>query len=103
MRKTSLNQGWEFMRGEPSNFPGMQRETKVVNLPHDFMVEGDVDAHARGGSEVGFYHGGVGTYTKVLELAEKDLAEVMELDFEGCFGLTKVLVNGHPAGRHRYV
>ena len=59
MRKTSLNQGWEFMRGEPSNFPGMQRETKVVNLPHDFMVEGDVVAHARGGSEVGFYHGGV--------------------------------------------
>ncbi len=102
MRKTSLNQGWEFMRGEPSNFPGMQRETKVVDLPHDFMVEGDVDAHARGGSEVGFYHGGVGTYTKVLELAEKDLAEVRELDFEGCFGLTKVLVNGHPAGRHRY-
>ena len=37
MRKTSLNQGWEFMRGEPSNFPGMQRETKVVDLPHDFM------------------------------------------------------------------
>lgn len=102
MKKTSLNQGWEFMEGEPSNIPGMNKETRTVNLPHDFMVEGDVDAHARGGSEVGFYHGGAGTYTKVLELAKEDLTDVMELDFEGCFGLTKVLVNGHPAGRHHY-
>lgn len=102
MKYTKLNEGWEFMERDPSSIPGMQKETRTVNLPHDFMVEKDVDANARGGSGVGFYHGGVGTYTKVLELAKEDLADVMELDFEGCFGWTKVLVNGHPAGRHHY-
>lgn len=39
MKKTSLNRNWEFMEGEPSSIPGMQRETKIVHLPHDFMIE----------------------------------------------------------------
>ena len=39
MYRTNLNRGWEFMQGEPSSIPGMPRETKTVNLPHDFMVE----------------------------------------------------------------
>lgn len=90
------------MKGEPFSFPGMEKETKTVHLPHDFMIEGDVDAAARGGSEVGFYHGGVGTYIKTLEFSPEEITDTMLLEFEGCFGLTKVLINGHPAGRHHY-
>lgn len=102
MKKTSLNRNWEFMEGEPSSIPGMQRETKIVHLPHDFMIEKDVDAAAKGGSEVGYYHGGAGTYVKRISFSREELCDVMLLDFEGCFGLTKVLVNGHPAGQHHY-
>ena len=44
MRRENIDQAWEFMQGEPSNLPGMPRETKQVNLPHDFMIETDVKA-----------------------------------------------------------
>ena len=98
----TLNRGWEFMQGDPSSIPGMPKETKTVNLPHDFMVEQDVTADAKGGAEAGFYSGGVGTYIKTLEFLEGELADVMELEFDGCFGLTRVSVNGSPAGRHHY-
>ena len=102
MYRKNLNRGWEFMQGEPSSIPGMPKETKTVNLPHDFMVEQDVTADAKGGAEAGFYSGGVGTYIKTLEFLEGELADVMELEFDGCFGLTRVSVNGSPAGRHHY-
>lgn len=102
MYRKNLNRGWEFMQGDPSSIPGMPKETKTVNLPHDFMVEQDVTADAKGGAEVGFYSGGVGTYIKTLEFLEGELADVMELEFDGCFGLTRVSVNGSPAGRHHY-
>ena len=79
-----------------------RRRQRTVNLPHDFMVEQDVTADAKGGAEAGFYSGGVGTYIKTLEFLEGELADVMELEFDGCFGLTRVSVNGSPAGRHHY-
>lgn len=50
MYRKNLNRGWEFMQGEPSSIPGMPKETKTVNLPHDFMVEQDVTADAKGGA-----------------------------------------------------
>ena len=102
MYRKNLKRGWEFMQGDPSSIPGMPKETKTVNLPHDFMVEQDVTADAKGGAEAGFYSGGVGTYIKTLEFLEGELADVMELEFDGCFGLTRVSVNGSPAGRHHY-
>lgn len=102
MKKTNLNVNWLFMNGEKSNIPMMPNQTRPVDLPHDFMVETDVtpDAAAKAGS--GFYKGSAGTYLKTLTLTEKDLTDTMLLHFEGCFGKTRVLINGNPVGSHVY-
>lgn len=102
MKKTSLNSGWVFMAGEKSSIPMMPQQTKKVNLPHDFMVETDVTPDAPGKAESGFYKGSVGTYLKIITLTEEDLTDTMLLHFEGCFGKTRVLINGNPAGSHVY-
>lgn len=102
MKKTSLNRGWVFMAGEKSGIPMMPQQTKEVNLPHDFMVETDVTPDAPGKAESGFYKGSVGTYLKIITLTEEDLTDTMLLHFEGCFGKTRVLINGNPAGSHVY-
>lgn len=102
MKKTSLNSGWVFMAGEKSGIPMMPQQTKEVNLPHDFMVETDVTPDAPGKAESGFYKGSVGTYLKIITLTEEDLTDTMLLHFEGCFGKTRVLINGNPAGSHVY-
>ena len=102
MKKTNLNLDWLFMNGEKSNIPMMPQQTKKVNLPHDFMVETDVTPDAPGKAESGFYKGSVGTYLKTITLTEEDLTDTMLLHFEGCFGKTRVLINGNPAGSHVY-
>ena len=102
MKKTNLNLDWLFMNGEKSNIPMMPQQTKKVNLPHDFMVETDVAPDAPGKAESGFYKGSAGTYLKIITLTEEDLTDTMLLHFEGCFGKTRVLINGNPAGSHVY-
>lgn len=102
MKKINLNLDWLFMNGEKSNIPMMPQQTKKVNLPHDFMVETDVTPDAPGKAESGFYKGSAGTYLKIITLTEEDLTDTMLLHFEGCFGKTRVLINGNPAGSHVY-
>lgn len=101
MKKTSLNRGWVFMAGEKSSIPMMPQQTKEVNLPHDFMVETDVTPDAPGKAESGFYKGSAGTYLKTITLTE-EMTDTMLLHFEGCFGKTRVLINGNPVGSHAY-
>lgn len=102
MKKTNLNLDWLFMNGEKSNIPMMPQQTKKVNLPHDFMVETDVTPDAPGKAESGFYKGSAGTYLKTITLTEEEMTDTMLLHFEGCFGKTRVLINGNPAGSHVY-
>ena len=102
MKKTNLNLDWLFMNGEKSNIPMMPQQTKKVNLPHDFMVETDVTPDAPGKAESGFYKGSAGTYLKTITLTEEEMTDTMLLHFEGCFGKTRVLINGNPAGSHAY-
>lgn len=80
----------------------MPQQTKEVNLPHDFMVETDVTPDAPGKAESGFYKGSVGTYLKTITLTEEEMTDTMLLHFEGCFGKTRVLINGNPVGSHAY-
>lgn len=102
MKKTSLNRVWVFMAGEKSSIPMMPQQTKEVNLPHDFMVETDVTPDAPGKAESGFYKGSAGTYLKTITLTEEEMTDTMLLHFEGCFGKTRVLINGNPVGSHAY-
>lgn len=102
MKKTNLNLDWLFMNVEKSNIPMMPQQTKKVNLPHDFMVETDVTPDAPGKAESGFYKGSAGTYLKTITLTEEEMTDTMLLHFEGCFGKTRVLINGNPVGSHAY-
>ena len=75
MKWNDFNQNWEFQHGEPSSIPMLPQKKDTVSLPHDFMIAGDVSPKAPGGAETGFYTGGVGSYTKYLDLTEDELCE----------------------------
>ena len=103
MKKSDVNDGWEFQWGEPSGIPMYpQGEKKIVDLPYDFMIGTDVSKDSVPGARTGFYSGKTASYTKYLELSKEDLEKVQQLSFDGCFGNTKVVVNGHVAFRHAY-
>ncbi len=102
MKHVDVNKEWEFQMGEPSNIPMMPAEKKIISLPYDFMIAGDVAEDATGGSETGFYKGGTASYTKYIEITEEEKERIHILSFDGCYGMTKVVVNGHVAARHHY-
>lgn len=86
---------------------------RLVDLPHDFVVEGDFTErpHTFGPCsprEVdhglhkchGSLSGGVGWYRKVLELPAADAQKRLWLEFGGVFRNSTVYLNGHFVGTH---
>lgn len=102
MKRTDLNRGWTLQKGEPSRIPMMPVQTRLVNLPHDFMIEGNVNQDSKNGSNTGYYDGGTYTYTKQLEIPDEWAGQRVLVYFDGVFGQTKVILNGHVVGSHRY-
>ena len=50
MKHRDLNKDWEFQTGEPSNIPILPADKRIVTLPYDFMIAGDVERDAAGGA-----------------------------------------------------
>lgn len=102
MRRINIDRGWELIKGEYPSIPGMSPKKRCVNLPHDFMIEGDVSRDSAGGADVGYYHGGTATYTKYIEASEDWMDKRVLVQFDGVFGETSVTLNGHIMGKHHY-
>lgn len=102
MLSKKLTTGWTIQRGEPSSIPMMPAETRPVTLPHDFMIEGDVAADSKNGANTGYYNGGTYTYTKQMDIPAQWEGQRVLVYFDGVFGQTKVILNGHIMGIHHY-
>lgn len=102
MKKINIDREWEFLFGEPSNIPGMTRESKTVNLPYDFVIGSDVKKDSVNGTNTGFYDGDTGTYTKYIDIPEEWSGKRVLVEFDGVFGNTSVILNGHIMGKHHY-
>ena len=102
MKVTDICRGWTLQKGEPSSIPAFHPETWSVDLPHDFMIGADVTPDAKNGPNGGCYPGSVMSYTKLLDLPGSLRDRRILVSFDGCAGLTKVVLNGHVVGRHHY-
>ncbi|CAN7387667.1 DUF4982 domain-containing protein [Paenibacillus sp. LjRoot153] len=102
MFKENIDRSWEFVNGKPSGIPGFSQPGKIVNLPHDFTIETDTSPEAPGGSNTGYYGGGVGTYTKILDMPEVYADKRVLVEFDGSYMNTTVVLNGHTVARHHY-
>lgn len=102
MKYTDISRNWTLQKGEPSSIPMMPAQKRTVYLPHDYMIESDVTPAAKNGVNGGCYEGAVMSYTKMLDIpAEREGSRVL-VRFDGCFGQTKIVANGHVAGHHHY-
>ncbi len=102
VRKQKFDLDWQLKKGEPTSIPGMPSETRPVNLPHDFMIEGDVNPASKNGANTGFYDGGTVTYTKYFEIPAEWKDQRVLVSFDGVFGAAEIILNGHVMGRHHY-
>ncbi len=101
-RIESLNADWKFAVGEQK---GAQAEAfedskwRVVNVPHDWSIEGPFRQENPSGQGGAFLPGGVGWYRKRFTLNEKDMARRVFVELDGVMANSEVWINGFALGR----
>mgnify|MGYP000492398449 CR=1 FL=1 len=102
MLRENIDRAWEFVDGKPSDIPGFGQPGKTIHLPHDFTIETDTLPEAPGGSKTGYYGGGVGTYTRILNIPEEFAGKRVLVEFDGVYMNATIGLNGHTVARHHY-
>jgi len=91
MKKQLISAGWYL------SSPGF---SGTVDLPNDYAVIQKRDINTPGGASTGFYKGGVGTYTKYIDLPS-DGTHVL-LDVDGAYMCAHVFFNETLLTMHPY-
>ena len=99
-----INQGWHFGLGGidlKSRITG-DFGSRVVNLPHDYMIESDVYAAAPSQAASGYYNAGVAWYEKDIDIPAAWQGDQIFLRFDGAMMNATVEVNGDKAALQHY-
>lgn len=96
---------WKFHLGDSSAFasPGFPDNTwRLVNLPHDWSIEGQVNPHhpTQGGG--GYFPAGIGWYRKTFHVPADWKGQSVAVYFEGVYRNGEVFINGHSLGVYPY-
>ncbi|MBQ6564535.1 MAG: glycoside hydrolase family 2 protein, partial [Clostridia bacterium] len=103
MRSVKLNRDWYFSEEALDFGRRINRQYgEKVNLPHDYMIAGDVYAKAPAGPASGYYNAGVGHYVRDLDIPAEWEGERIALRFDGVLMNATVEVNGSLAGLQHY-
>ena len=105
-RKTLMDAGWRFFQGEgEKSFAETSYDDsqwRIVDLPHDWSIEGVPSVDEPSGNDGGYRPTGKGWYRRGLTMTAEDLKKLHSLYFEGVYMDAEVFVNGHPLGVHHY-
>ncbi|MBR3106567.1 MAG: DUF4982 domain-containing protein [Clostridia bacterium] len=99
-----INQGWHFGLGGMDLNSRIRGEfgNRIVNLPHDYMIESDVYAAAPSGAASGYYNAGVAWYEKDIDIPAAWQDDQVFLRFDGAMMNATVEVNGDKAVLQHY-
>lgn len=104
MRTINIDQGWKFQ-----NSPfGLMEElsgkdtARIVNLPHDYMLEEGVNKNAVAAAAMGYYDGKVAYYAKTIQIPEEWKEEKVFMHFDGVMMNAALEVNGCQVLQHHY-
>ncbi|MDR1439674.1 MAG: DUF4982 domain-containing protein [Clostridiales bacterium] len=103
MKRLNIDRDWYFEQGRPSPTTFMRvEEQRLVSLPHDFMLESETSADAPDGAASGYYKGGIGTYTKLIDLPAELAGQRVCIESDGAYMNTEISVNGNFVAAHHY-
>ena len=105
-RKTLVDAGWRFFQGEgEASFAEASYDDgqwRVVDLPHDWSIEGVPAVDEPSGNDGGYRPTGKGWYRRDLNMTAEDMKNLHSLYLEGVYMNAEVFVNGHSLGVHHY-
>ena len=103
MKSICIDEKWTFRRGFTDSLAMIREDPGIeVNLPHDGMISTPVRPDAPAQADMGYFTGGLGSYTKYLFIPEEWADGCTGLQFDGAMMNAAVEVNGCRAGLQHY-
>lgn len=104
-RTSNFNENWSFQLGEftdafSPNFD--DQEWRLLDLPHDWAIEGEFSENNPSGSGGGALPGGLGWYRKKFIADKKLKGKKVFIDFDGVYMNSEVWINGHYLGKRPF-
>lgn len=75
---------------------------RLLDLPHDWSIEGTFDPKNPATTGGGALPGGIGWYRKTFSVPESDREKVISVEFDGVYLNSEVWINGHLLGKRPY-
>ena len=103
--KICFNDNWSFSLSDnpkASDTDFDDKEWRVLNLPHDWAIEGDFSKDNPSGTGGGALPGGTGWYRKTFIPNNEDSDKIIRIDFDGIYMNSEVFINGQSLGKRPY-
>jgi len=100
-QRIPLNDTWKFYQGDVSDghHPNLDDSAwRVLNLPHDWSIEGPFSEEHNTTIHQGALPAGIGWYRKTFQLPESDSGKFIYIDFDGIHRNSTVWINGYFLG-----
>ena len=104
-QRLSMDLNWSFTRGDPA---GAQNPVfddsgwRVLDVPHDWSIEGPYDRTNSTAGSGGYMPAGIGWYRKHFATPATFTGKRVSAQFDGVFMNADVYLNGHQVGHHAY-
>ena len=96
-----FDKGWHFHLGDVSGAENPATEDaawRVLDLPHDWSIEGKFAKENPATPEGGALPGGIGWYRKTFTVPAASKSKKVYIDFDGVYQKSTVWLNGHQLG-----
>jgi beta-galactosidase len=104
-RRSNFDRQWKFIKGDMTDAYSPQFDDQswsVVDLPHDWSIEGPFDEHAPAGGSGAYLPTGIGWYRKQFALPRTAAGKRLVLQFDGVYQRSEVWINGTSLGMRPY-
>jgi beta-galactosidase len=101
-QQVNFNTGWKFILGDQAgasakSFP--DKAWRLLDLPHDWSIEGKFDKKNPATEGGGALPGGIGWYRKQFTVPTVSKGKYVVVDFDGVYRNSEVWINGHYLGK----
>jgi beta-galactosidase len=100
--RISFNDNWKFsLQGDSSAIASSfdDKTWRILNLPHDWSIEGAFAENNPAGVGGGALPGGLGWYRKTFQVNEEDKNRKIFIEFDGVYCNSEVWINGNLLGK----
>jgi beta-galactosidase len=97
----NFDKGWRFHLGDDKNVENTSfndKSWRMLDLPHDWSIEGTFSKDNKATPEGGALPGGLGWYRKTFTIPATDKNKIIYIDFDGVYQKSDVWINGHHLG-----